>query len=249
MSLQLAKNPHHLVLIPGLDGTGMLFEPFVQALPPGIDATIVSFPHDKASYDHDLFAVIRNVIPWNRPLVILAESSSGPLGMRFAAAQRENVEAVILVSSFVSNPIVAAGNWSTTFLSKPWYEKPPAAVSVRKHLLGKNASDTMVNKTVTALRTPWPTVLGHRIEMMKKIDAREALKNWDKPVLYIRAENDQFVSKSSTEEVCRLNHRVRMVSVPGPHLLLQSNPQGALEVILPFLQGLSGESPATTKAA
>jgi pimeloyl-ACP methyl ester carboxylesterase len=249
MSLQLAFNPHHLVLIPGLDGTGVLFEPFVEALPPGIDTTIVSFPHDKAIYDHDLFAVIRNVIPWNRSFIVVAESASGPIGMRFAAAQHENVQAVILVSSFVSNPIPEA-NWSTTFLSKPWYEKPPTAASVRKHLLGKNGPDAMVTKTVNALRTPWPDVLGHRIELMKKLDAREALKKWDKPVLYLRAEQDQFVSKASVTEVSRLNHRVRVVSVPGPHLLLQANPHGAVEVIRPFLEELAKQQqPPASNAA
>jgi pimeloyl-ACP methyl ester carboxylesterase len=248
MSLQLAKNPIHLLLIPGLDGTGTLFEPFVQALPPGIDTTIISFPHDKAIYDHDLFAIIRNVIPWDRDLVVVGESSSGPLAMRFASVQHQNVAAVILVSSFVSNPIAQSNNWATTFLSKPWYEKPPTAASVRKHLLGKNAAETLVTKTVNALRIPWPEVLGHRIELMKKVDARDALRTWEKPLLYLRAEDDQFVPKSAVDEVRQLNHRVRVVSVPGPHLLLQANPREALEVIGPFLEGLSGQRPATQAA-
>lgn len=248
MSLQLAKNPHHLVLIPGLDGTGTLFEPFVQALPPGIDTTIVSFPHDKAIYDYDLFAIIRNVIPWDRDLVVVGESSSGPLAMRFASDQHQNVSAVILVSSFVSNPIAQANNWATTFLSKPWYEKPPTAASVRKHLLGKNAPETLVTRTVNALRMPWPEILGQRIELMKKLDARDALRTWDKPVLYLRAEEDQFVSIASVEEVRQLNHRVHVASVPGPHLLLQTNPKGAVEAICPFLQALSGQRPGSQAA-
>src|SRR5829696_3155244 len=124
MSLQLAKNPHHLLLVPGLDGTGVLFEPLLGVLPTDVDTTVVSFPHDKAIYDPELFASMRNVIPWNRGFIVVGESTSGPLAMRFASAQRENVRAVILVSSFVSNPIVAANNWATAFLSKPWYEKP-----------------------------------------------------------------------------------------------------------------------------
>lgn len=248
MSLQLAKSPHHLVLIPGLDGTGTLFESFVEALPPGVDTTIVSFPHDKAIYDRDLFASIRNVIPWNRDFIVLGESSSGPIAMRFASAQRENVRAVILVSSFVSNPIDSNSKWATTFLSKPWYEKPPTAASVRKHLLGKNAPDTIVTKTVNALRSPWPEVLGHRIEVMKKIDARDALRTWDKPALYLQAEDDQFIPKSSLDEIRQLNRRVQVVSVPGPHLLLQVNPHGAVEAMRPFLDGLSAQRRAARAA-
>jgi pimeloyl-ACP methyl ester carboxylesterase len=251
MSLQMAQNPHHLVLVPGLDGTGQLFEPFLGALYPDTDASVVSFPHDKAMYDFDLFAVIRNVIPWNRELVVVGESTSGPIALRFAAAQRENVRAVILVSSFVSNPILAAGNWATAFLTKPWYEKPVTAASVRKHLLGRRASEKLVNATVNALRTPWPEVLGHRIELMKKIDAREALRNWDKPILYLRGEEDQFISPTCLKEITSLNLAVKIVTIPGPHLLLQSNPREASEVIHEFLQKIAapGSAPAPSPGA
>jgi pimeloyl-[acyl-carrier protein] methyl ester esterase len=238
MSLQLAKNPHHLVLIPGLDGTGDLFEPLSGVLNTDIDTSVVSFPHDKLIFDPELFASIRNVIPWNREFIVVGESTSGPLAMRFAAEQHENVRAVILVSSFVSNPIVASGNWATAFLSKPWYEKPANAKSVRKHLLGRKVSGALVTRTVNALRTPWPEVLGHRIELMKKLDAREALQRWDKPLLYLRAEEDAFVSAASVKEVTQLNPSAQVVSVPGPHLLLQANPHGAAEVIHTFLQEL-----------
>jgi pimeloyl-ACP methyl ester carboxylesterase len=247
MSLQMAKPPHHLVLVPGLDGTGRLFDPFLGALPPGIEAAPVTFPHDRCLYDPDLFAVIRNVMPWNREFVVLGESASGPLALRFARAQWENVRAVVLVSSFASNPIAAASSWATAFLSKPWYEKPATPASVRKHLLGPKATDVLVNATVTALRTPWPEVLGHRIELMKKLDAREALQTWDKPILYLRGTDDEFVSQASVDEVTRLNPQTEVVTIPGPHLLLQANPAAAGEVIRDFLDRLDRR--ATGEAA
>lgn len=239
MSLQMSKKTHHLVLIPGLDGTGQLFDPLLGVLPPEIETSVVSFPHDKTIYDHDLFAVIRNVIPWNRDLVVLGESTSGPIAMRFAAAQRENVKAVILASSFVSDPIQASSNWTTAFLSRPWYEKPASPTSVRKNLVGKAASDTLVDLTVRALRTPWPDVLGHRIDLARKVPARDQLQDWDRPILYLRAENDEFVPKSCVEEIVRLNPSVQVASIPGPHLILQANPRGSMEAIRDFLQDLS----------
>ncbi len=229
-------NAPHLVLVPGLDGTGQLFEPLREALPESVNTSVVGFPHDRALNDPDLFACIRNVIPWDRRFVILGESTSGPIAMRFAAAQSENVSAVILVSSFVSDPMAASSNWATAFLTRPWFEKPVTPASVRKHLLGRQAPDALVTRTVHALRTPWPEVLGHRIELMQKRDARNALQNWPKPVLYLQATDDAFVTPHSAAEITNLNPGAQVVSVPGPHLLLQTNPQGAAQAIMTFLE-------------
>jgi hypothetical protein len=33
-----------IVLLPGLDGTGILFKPFIEALPNGIDVLVISYP-------------------------------------------------------------------------------------------------------------------------------------------------------------------------------------------------------------
>lgn len=40
-----------LVLLPGLDGTGLLFKPFVSALPSSAETLIITYPPDeKLSY-------------------------------------------------------------------------------------------------------------------------------------------------------------------------------------------------------
>ena len=91
---------------------------------------------------------------------------------------------------------------------------------------------------VQALRTPWPDVLGYRIEMMKRIDAKQAFRSWDRPVLYLRAEDDHFVGAASVREISTLNPATQVVSVPGPHLLLAGNPTGAAQQVGRFLDEL-----------
>ena len=36
-----------VVLLPGLDGTGILFKPFIEALPKNIETLVVSYPRTK----------------------------------------------------------------------------------------------------------------------------------------------------------------------------------------------------------
>jgi hypothetical protein len=39
--------PNHLVLLPGLDGTGQLFGDFLKALPHTLTTTVVSYPMNR----------------------------------------------------------------------------------------------------------------------------------------------------------------------------------------------------------
>ncbi len=42
----------NLVLLPGLDGTGELFRPFIEILPKDINALVISYPGNiKLSYE------------------------------------------------------------------------------------------------------------------------------------------------------------------------------------------------------
>jgi hypothetical protein len=68
-----------IVLLPGLDGTGDLFERFVAVAPSGVRPVVVSFPH-ATSYP-DLRSVVRHQLPSVGSFVVLGESFSGPLAM------------------------------------------------------------------------------------------------------------------------------------------------------------------------
>ena len=63
----------HLVLLPGLDGTGKLFKSFVAQLPEHVHYTIVHYPGDRPIPFMDLPDYIESRVPQDRPLVVLGE--------------------------------------------------------------------------------------------------------------------------------------------------------------------------------
>ena len=71
-----------LVLLPGMDGTGILVEPFVAALGSQFSVTIVRYPITEALGYAELEAVARAALPTDGPFVILGESFSGLLRFR-----------------------------------------------------------------------------------------------------------------------------------------------------------------------
>jgi hypothetical protein len=91
------------ILLPGLDGTGELLAPFVAAAPREITTVVVGYPTSEASIDV-LERRVRERL--TNSCVVIAESFSGPIGVRVAADVR--VRALILCNSFVTSPISPA---------------------------------------------------------------------------------------------------------------------------------------------
>lgn len=233
------KTQHHLLLLPGLDGSGALFEPLLEVLPSTIDATVVSYPPDRTLDYRQLLPSVREVMPWDCEVVIVAESFAGPLALRVAHAQRPNVRAVVLCASFVSNPVAPGPlRWATSFLTRHWLDCEPTHSVVRSNLLGHAAPDAMVDRAVQAMRSVKQEVYQHRVQMIREADARRDLETCQRPILYLQAEDDAFLGRQAMEEIRRLKPDVKCVTVPGPHLLLQRHPEAALEAIRNFLNEL-----------
>ena len=66
-----------LVLLPGMDGTGILFEPLLEALPQAWEAEVVQYPPDKALGYEALLDIVERAIPIDGPFVLVGESFSG----------------------------------------------------------------------------------------------------------------------------------------------------------------------------
>lgn len=75
-----------LILLPGMDGTGQLFEPFISALAGEFEVKVVTYPASQPLGYTELEAVARKAIPKEGPYVILGESFSGPIAVSLGAS-------------------------------------------------------------------------------------------------------------------------------------------------------------------
>ena len=71
-----------LVLLAGMDGTGLMFGPFVRCLPEGIRAAVVRYPTDRECSFQELAEIARAAVPAEGPAIILGESFSGLVAHR-----------------------------------------------------------------------------------------------------------------------------------------------------------------------
>jgi len=89
-----------LILLPGMDGTGLLFQDFVEALGAEIRAVVVSYPKNESLTYTALESTVQRQLPSDEPYVLLAESFSGPLAISIAASGPSGLLGVVLCCSF-----------------------------------------------------------------------------------------------------------------------------------------------------
>ena len=212
--------PKHLVLLPGLDGTGELFVDFVAALPESCTAPIVAYPTDRFLSYTDLRPFVCAAVHKSERFVLVAESFSTPLAIWYAATNPPNLVAVVICAGFVGRPV---GGWSGVVkaLAKPWLFrlKLPRTI-VEYFLLGENAAPGLLKKLRQALHGVSPDVLSGRVREVLDCDARDELRRTTVPLLYLEATNDRLLSSSCKEEFSHIRPDVLFRSVPSSTLAL-----------------------------
>ncbi|MDQ3818282.1 MAG: alpha/beta hydrolase [Acidobacteriota bacterium] len=224
-----------LVLLPGLDGTGRLFEPLIEVLPTYLNPFVISYPTDRFLGYSELSKYVLEKIPQDEPIVLLAESFSGAVAIELMASYPSNIQALILCASFVTNPAPRVFNRIGFIFNPQLFKMRPPAPIVRHFLLGQDASSDSVNTFLEVLKSVSPQVLSSRLQSVLEVDATEALRQCRVPILYLAAKRDKLVGKRSLTEIKSLAPTVEAATIDASHFLLQSRPKEAIKVIENFL--------------
>ncbi|HZS08919.1 MAG TPA: alpha/beta hydrolase [Blastocatellia bacterium] len=231
-------NVGHLVLLPGLDGTGRLFDPLLKILPSDFTTSVVSYPTDRILSYSQLEPLVREALPADRPFAIVAESFSGPLAVMIAASPPHNLRALILSTSFISNPLPPALRALRYLVNPVWFRATPPRHLLRHFLLGHDCPDEVVELAIEVIRSVPPETLASRIRQVMEVNVRQELQVCGVPLLYLPGSRDRLVSQRSWGEISRLKPDAKCVEIDAPHLLLQRKPAEAFIAIYGFLRGL-----------
>jgi pimeloyl-ACP methyl ester carboxylesterase len=221
--------PIPILLLPGMDGTGDLFDFFIAEAPPAFRPLVVSLP-PRGSYE-ELVEAVRFRIP-DEPFVIVGESYSGPLALRIASAADTQAVAVVLCNSFIASP------YTPILRVLPWtllLSKAPSPAMIRRLMAGRNAPAELIDAIQAAIaRTP-ADVLPARLREVFALDEAKTLEAIRLPILYLRGTRDALVPESAVERIVRVAPHVVRRDIPAPHLLLQTAPKQAWSAIEEFV--------------
>lgn len=227
-----------LVLLPGLDGTGLLFADFAASFAPDVKIIVVSYPTDVAVGYSKLEAIARSLLPKEQPFFLLGESFSGPIAISIAASRPSGLLGLVLCCSFARSPRPALALFRPLLAVAPVATLPLALLSF--FVLGRFSSPTLRRSLAESLAQVSPAALRARARAALSVDVSASLSRVDVPVLYLRASEDRVVPESASRSVVTLAPVTKVVEFPAPHFLLQVLPSQVAVVVREFMGNRHG---------
>jgi pimeloyl-[acyl-carrier protein] methyl ester esterase len=227
--------PLDIVLLPGFDGTGRLSRSFAGALPPQLTPSVIAYPTDGPESYSDLETRVRNLLPGDRAFAIIAESFSGPIAIRIAAKKPKGLVALVLVGTFVHNPVRFVPTWMKSLVGSYLFHIPPPAWMVRQFVAGSDAPGEIVSAALAAWCEVKPDVLAMRLREALAVDAADDFLAVTLPMLYVSGTQDRLLAPSTVDALQRLRPDLEVAVIAAPHFVLQRRPAQAADLIADFL--------------
>jgi len=228
--------PMKIVLLPGLDGTGVLFRPFLEHLPAELTPIVVSYPPDQELSYSELLQIVMENLP-REPFVLLGESFSGPLALMAASTGPAGLRAVVLSATFVQNPTVLRFP-SLAPIVRPFAFRHYAQFTAVKALLGQYATPELRLLTKNAIGAVRPEVIAHRVRSVVSVNVERELRECPVPILYLQGARDLVVPKRNLREIRKSLPSIQVAVMDAPHMVLQTQPAASAQAIAEFLSNL-----------
>lgn len=230
--------PITLVLLPGMDGTGLLFAPFVRVLPEWVRPVIVSYPENRPLDYAGHLEYVLAALPESEPYVILGESFSGPLALMAAAHNPGELRGIILSATFIDWPL-ALPAWIARLAVSCGVFRLKSTQLFFRIVLGKNASAELKSLFPKMLARLTPAVLAARARAVMTVDCHEELRSCPVPVLALISDRDRIVSRRCGELMRQVRPDIEITHFDAPHLILQLATAEALERICRFITAVA----------
>ena len=226
-----------LILLPGMDGTGLLFKPFLDELPNTIDAQVMTLkPLDEQGYEAQL-AWVEKQLPEEGDLVLLAESFSGPLALLIARKFSGRVKACVFVASFLSCPHNGL-KWLGALLPlRLLVHLPLSDFMIGRYLLGGSASAEQYGLFRKAVKCVDKSVLRARLRVISDLRSTDK-RPLRMPCFYLEALDDRLLNEACLESFYEVFGRVSQRRISGPHLLLQSRSEECALIVSGLISSL-----------
>ena len=233
----MITQPITLVLLPGMDGTGLLLQPLLEVLPDFIRPAVVTYPPDQPLTYRELKPHVIKQVPGELPFFLLGESFGGPLAIMIASDCPPNLKGLILCGTFAKRPIYLPLPDFTLLLGLKLYMAIPSVL--RNRLLDPRPTRRITDLLMQTQRTVNPEVWAKRASEVFKVDCTEELDCCTVPLLFLVGSRDRLIPRRSVRLIIRLRPSAAKAEIDAPHLLLQHSPVEACQAIAQFINSTS----------
>lgn len=228
--------PMIAVLLPGLDGTGRMFTPFLAHIPASLEAQSIAYPQDRDMSYAQLVEFVLPQLPTERPFILIAESFGGPLALQISTRRPNNLRAMVLTATFVRNPHPHLARLAPLLLRERILSRRPQRWLARLVVMGQDVPKDVMEAGLALHQQIPPRVIAHRLYEVIGVDVSAALRECRLPLLHLYALHDHLIMQGPTREIQQLRPDIESIGIDGPHYLLQTRPQQCATAIEKFLR-------------
>ena len=231
----MSSSDTKLVLLPGLDGTGVFFARLEARLATRVPVQVVSYP-SRAEMTLDDYADEAVRAMGAEPVVLLGESFSGPVAIKLAAKFPDRVKGLILAATYLENP------WPRWMIRRA-ARTPPNAVPrgwIDAVLSGPEHDRELATQIAGVMAGFSDEVRSARLELVATTDVRSDFQRVQCAILALHGRSDWLVPRFALQRVLKAKPGARMNLLNGPHMLLQKSAGEAANEIEAFYNSIEG---------
>lgn len=191
----MTKNP--LVLVPGIDGTGLLFYRQLPLLERRYAVTTTRLRDDAARMADlvdDLHTAVSAAAPDGRPVTLLGESFGGALTLSYAVAHPERVARLVVLNSFAhfgSQARLLVGYH--LLRAMPWRLMPVVRQVNASRMHSPKTSREEIRRFLGLMRATTRDGYLSRLRILRDYDIRGRLPEISSPTLFLAADRDHLL--------------------------------------------------------
>ena len=196
-SLSIVGTGQPVILVPGMDGTGLLFYRQVPLLARSYRVITYALRDTAATMDvlvSDLARIIDTVAPTERRAIIVGESFGGAIALSFALARPEQVSRLVILNSFPYFAPQRRLRLAAVGLGAlPWgamrLVRRLTAFRLHSPHTHRQEIDRFMELTARASRGGYI----NRLKLLMQYDVRHRLHELRAPTLFLAADRDHLV--------------------------------------------------------
>ena len=184
-----------IVLVPGIDGTGVSFHRQVPLLQRKYAVTQTRLRDDDRHRMPDLIDDLRRVVDQSDgPVTLVGESFGGALSMSFALEHPERVRRLLIVNSFAHFDSQAQLRLAYQLTrAMPWGLMPLARRIATSRMHSPHTEREAIREYQRLMRDAKKGGLLARLRILRDYDLRDRLAALQAPVLFLAADLDNLV--------------------------------------------------------
>lgn len=233
-----------LVLLPGMDGTGILFKQLLANIQ-GIDVLVLSLPMEGSQDYQSLAENILQRLP-DQDFILVAESFSGGIAAILSQRKISYLKGLIFVASFLSGPRKMGAHLASFLPLRFLAHLPFSNIVYRIFFLGKDAGLKEIELFKEAIGEVPTCTLQSRLKVIAQAKYDGFTSNV--PAVYIGAAQDMLVPSEKRFEFVKAYTDITFSALDGPHFILQANPKESATAIINAINLLSNKGHGTVNA-